>query len=484
MALRPRPGNAGRGPLLARTAVLLAVVFALAIGLRRASEERAAGRAAPVRPNVLLVSIDSLRSDHLGAYGYTRDTSPTIDRLANDGVLFEEAISASSWTLPAHMSLLTATPPERHGVVRHDRRLRDEAVTLAEVLRDEGYVTAGFVAGPYLKDVYGYGQGFDVYDQSAVRDGIESHKGVTGPRLTELVLETLDRTHEEGAPFFVFLHMWDVHYDYNPPPPYDTMFDPEYDGPITGENFIHGAQYAPDMAARDLEHVLALYDGEIRYTDAHLGRILDRLQDKGLLDDTVVVVTSDHGEEFFEHGRKGHGDTLFDETIRVPLVIRYPRRIPPGQRIAEQVRLIDVAPTLLGLIGVERPASFGTEADEPHHARNLAPWIATPRQTAAFPRLLAHSHTAMGPNQKRSVRSLDRKLVLQSRRPDRPQLFDLRKDSGEQRNIAKQQLPRDARGLRREADRHQRLWGEDHLADPMEMDPTLLESLRALGYVQ
>ncbi len=151
----------------------------------------------------------------------------------------------------------------------------------------------------------------------------------------------------------MFIHLWDVHFDFVPPPPYDTMFDPEYSGEITGENFFHDPRIHARMPGKDLRHLLSLYDGEIAWTDQHIALILDDLEARGLLEDTVVVITSDHGEEFFEHGRKGHRMTLYDEVIRIPLLIWYPSKVAAGTRVSSATGLIDVFPTLLELAGID-----------------------------------------------------------------------------------------------------------------------------------
>jgi arylsulfatase A-like enzyme len=178
-----------------------------------------------------------------------------------------------------------------------------------------------------------------------------SHRDITNPIVYEAVTKWLDRHGDET--FFLFVHMWDCHFDFIPPPPYDTMFDADYDGPITGEGFFFDQRINAQMPRRDLEHLIALYDGEIAWTDHHVGLIADALREMGLLEDTVVVVTSDHGTEFFEHGFKGHRTTLFDEVIRIPLIIRYPKALPAGKRVVAQTRIVDIGPTVLELAGLE-----------------------------------------------------------------------------------------------------------------------------------
>ncbi len=452
------------------------------------------GGGAPVaRPNVLLVSIDSLRADHLGTYGYARDTSPTIDRLAREGVVFETAISSAPWTIPAHATMLTGLPPEVHGVVSWRHRLAPEALSLAEILQGAGYDTAAFVSGPTVMAQFGFDQGFALFDESmAEPDRERSSKGVTSPGLVALVDAHLDRWDAAGraAPFFVFLHMWDVHFDYAPPAPYDRMFDPDYQGDLRADDFERNPRINPKMDPRDLEHVVALYDGEIRYTDDHLGRIVARLEALGVLDDTIVVVTSDHGDEFFEHGRKGHAKTLFDEVLHVPLVVRYPRRVAFGRRIEQQVRLMDVAPTIVGLAGVPVPESFGGPGlAAGHRYADLTPFLAGRRTPPPVPALPAFSANSVFIGKQQSLRTQEAKLIrLQRKNVDGvvTSLFDLVADPGERTNLAnaKEPPPFAATLSRAHAGWRDDTGHQGSVALALEPTPKHQARLRALGYVQ
>ncbi len=311
--------------------------------------------------NVVLISIDSLRADHVGALGYERDTSPTMDRLAREGMVFSNAISSTSWTLPAHAALFTGLPDSVHGASA-ERALAGGFATLAEAFADGGYRTVGFYAGPFLHPVFGLDQGFDEYvdctsyglgtvdrpDPRAYHQKAEAD--ITNPIVLKELSAALDR--DSARPFFFFVHLWDVHYDYIPPPPYDEMFDPDYEGRFTGENFYNNIFFKPGMKQSDFEHVVALYDGEIRFTDDTIATILGELESRGRLDDTVVVITADHGDEFLDHGSKGHRHTLYEELVRIPLILWRPGMIDAGRR-EEVVRIVDVAPTLLELAGLE-----------------------------------------------------------------------------------------------------------------------------------
>jgi arylsulfatase A-like enzyme len=324
-------------------------------------------RARSTSPNLILISIDSLRADHLGCYGYPKPTSPSIDALAKEGFLFRNAVSTTTWTLPAHISMLTALYPQVHQVVGDGHRLNPNAVVCTEILKQHGYRTAGFVSAPLLSSVFGYNQGFDIYDDYTIRfPSLEdSHQGATAPDLHAQVGKWIEGNYHD--PFFLFLHYWDVHYDYAPPPPFDTLFDPNYTGEISGRDFFHDPRIVEGMPARDLQHVLALYDGEIAFTDSYIGRLFELLKRLGIYENSIIVVTSDHGDEFFEHGCKGHRNNLFDETLCVPLIIKFPHgnlrpdlgpRLPLGTRIAEQVSIVDIVPTFLDCLGIDPGMTF------------------------------------------------------------------------------------------------------------------------------
>jgi arylsulfatase A-like enzyme len=304
-------------------------------------------------PNVLLISIDTLRQDHVSAYGYDRSTTPNLDRLAAEGAVFANAWSTSSWTLPSHISALTGLLPSVHQVEGQNDRLPEEIATLAETLARENYASAGFVSHVYLDGQYGFSRGFDEYVTRPTQIAEE---------VTEQALEWLDDHRRQ--PFFLFLHYFDPHADYAPPAGYAERFDDDYQGPSVGEygflqRFEDPAMPLPDEVAR---HVVALYDGEIRYTDDQIGRVLDRLREDGRLDDTIVAVFSDHGEEFKEHGSFGHGGTLYSEVTRVPLILRYPPRILPGTRVLSASVISDLPALISSLAGKTPEPQF---VDEP-----------------------------------------------------------------------------------------------------------------------
>jgi arylsulfatase A-like enzyme len=319
----------------------------------------------------VLVSIDTLRADRLGVYGHDRPTSPRIDRLAAEGVVFERAYAHAPKTAPSHMSLMTGVHPDVHGVVNFagevDARLSPRIPTLAEILRSAGYRTAAVTGGGNVHRDLGFGRGFGSYEHS------DGDAAAIFARAIEQ-LEALAAPTHAGArtPFFLFVHTFQVHDPYLPPPAQRALFaDPAYAGRIVGDAGRLRALAGDDWRARhrafwagvdarspaDLRHLFDLYDACIRFTDDELGRLLDRIDALGLAGETLVVVLSDHGEEFLEHGRFGH-DALFEELLRVPLVVRVPdaeRRGLRRGRVGEVVRLVDVLPTVLDLVGLPAP---------------------------------------------------------------------------------------------------------------------------------
>ncbi len=446
-----------------------------------------------VQPDIVIVMIDSLRYDHLGCYGYARPTSPQIDCLATEGVRFQNAISTTSWTLPAHAALFTGLFDETHGLLHNDLRLSDNMVTLAELLRGVGYRTAGFYGGPYLHPTYGLSQGFDTwvscitkFDETLPQDIVRtiaegdiniSHSDITGYQTLEKVrlwLQALD-----DRPFFLFLHLWDVHYDYIPPAHYIRMFDPDYNGALTGNDMMHNPDVRADMPRRDLEHLIALYDGEIRFTDDILSNILAEINGRKRLHEALVVVTADHGEEFFEHGYKGHQRSLYEEVVRIPLIFRWLGRLDPGHVVKEQVRIIDIMPTVASLADVSLRSKV--------QGRDISPLL---RGGKLKPEAALCTLHVTGMQELHAVRTNRQKLITSpSPYEQRPnfQFFDLMRDPGE---LITQPIWTngyyEARStlnkLRRESRLLSRRLGETvRIAPPP--DNALREKLRSLGYL-
>jgi arylsulfatase A-like enzyme len=356
-AARPR-----RGVASIAVVALLACGAGLTAGCDRSPPPERGSRATATErgvDNVVLISIDSLRADHLGVYGYGRDTSPALDALAREGLVFDRAYSTTSWTLPSHTAMLTGLDDRAHGIRDHTRKVPPEIPTLAEELGKHAVRTVGFYSGPYLHPTFGLARGFAEYRNcsSVVPADANRNVGLTHfasfkDETNPLILASLRQWLQGGGAGprnFIFIHMWDVHYSYQPPERYVQMFDPDYAGDMDGTLYNNERVHA-EMDPRDLQHIIARYDGEIRYTDDTIAEILDLLRDAGLLESSAIIVTSDHGEEFFEHGNKGHQQSLFEEVLRIPLIFHIPGRSPAESRIDKVVSLIDLYPTVCELM--------------------------------------------------------------------------------------------------------------------------------------
>jgi len=304
------------------------------------------------RANVVLVGIDTLRADHLGCYGYTRPTSPRIDALASESVVFTTAVASAPWTLPSFASILTGLLPSHHrageGTLPYVSALDASHDTLGVVLQRAGYQTASFVSNVWVGKDVGLDRGFDVH-------AFDPAPSATVERaITWLSARTAD-------PFFLFVHVFDPYAPYTPPPQHARLFTaPEYDGPFrtafptVWENGVPVMTVDRKWSAADRAQIVSLYDGEIHYADSLVGRLLDKLRALGMIERTIVIIVSDHGEEFFDHGRLGHSHTLYDELLLVPLVIRFPSASHHG-RITRQVRSMDIFPTVLDAVGLPVP---------------------------------------------------------------------------------------------------------------------------------
>jgi len=431
---------------------------------------------------VILISIDSLRGDRLGCYGYPRPVSPAIDRLAREGALFADVISQSSWTLPAHVSLFTSRYAYRHGVVSAERRADSSIVRLAEAFRAGGYTTAAVVSGPYLRREFGFDEGFDHFDESAAeKRNRDSHTGVTGPKTNRAVLSFL--ASNPRAPFFLFIHYWDVHYDYAPPAPYAQVFGHDSLAARSFADFARDASINSSLGAVDRAQLAALYDGEVRYTDRLIEDVLAAFRAGGALDRAIVAITSDHGDEFFEHGWKGHQNTLYDEVIRIPLIFWRSGGVLGGRVVDEPAELIGVYPTLLEAAGID---GGDASIDGRSHAGALRGEARTSREPPR-PRM-SETETkgraaTRGPRHPlEAIELAGRKLHLWRNAAGRRELYDLRSDPGERRDLCASE-PEGARALESILARRMRDAGAAPAAGSAAIDPETEEELRSLGYI-
>ena len=367
----PECGNSYNGGMLCFQTRKFALTWSALVAITACGP--ATSTTAGSAPNVVLISIDSLRADGLGCYGAERATSPEIDAFAAEGALFETVVAPTSWTLPSHVTLLTGLSVVGHRVERVDDRIDANRVLLAEHLRPFKYRTAGFVSAPFLNRAYGFARGFDTYENFGSGKSAEfpplpashksSHSDETASQVIDAAIAWLSKVPStvvgsssaksvpnEPESYFLFVHIWDPHYDYAPPPPFDKMFDGDYRGEIDVSHYESNPSLTGPIALRDREHIRALYDGEIRWVDQHLGRLFTCLRKRADWSHTITTLVADHGEEFFEHDGKGHARTVFEESVRVPWIVVYPKVIRAGTRIPGVVGLEDVAPTLLGLL--------------------------------------------------------------------------------------------------------------------------------------
>ncbi len=465
-----------------RALVLVAIVLAARAGTALEARLAASG------PNLILISIDTLRADHLGTYGYGLPTSPTIDaRLAAEGVTFTDVYSQSPKTTPSHMTLFTSLYPSVHGVeIWQDGRpahvLNPAVHTLAEVLKNAGYATAAFTGGAQVDPARGFDQGFDLYTVGGQRRRVRRWLG-----------------RHRWERFFVFYHTYDVHDPYLPPDDYIRRFDPDYRGRVLDTVHRLRAEGSTSVAEwegvshrfwasvdrndpRDVRFVERLYDAGIRRMDEETIRpLLERLDELGLTRNTLIVFTSDHGEAFNEHGHFLHDD-LYAGTLRVPLILRWPGTLPAGlrvgsdgSRIGSRARLIDVMPTVLGLLGVPAPPTL--------QGQSLTPFVSTDFAGTLDLEGAVSEYSDAHPFQ--SLREGQMSYIVDG---GEERLFDLRRDPGEHENVLAAH-PADAAAMRQTLER----WRKNCHAlasllgprgETIAPDDETARRLRALGYIE
>jgi arylsulfatase A-like enzyme len=413
-----------------------------------------------LKRGVILISIDTLRRDHVGAYGYSKPTSPTLDALAKGGVLAEDAVSVSSWTLPAHLSMLTSVLPGTHGGTDMKRGFNRSVPSVAEILKGRGFATHAVTSHLYVSKTYGLDAGFDSmnFRQDRPAENVANH-----------AMDLVDRFGDR--PFFIFLHFYDPHWHYAPPADVLRIFETAYAGKLTGNLKDFQKLRADQVSPQDLAHLLALYDGEIRYTDNEIGRLMAHLRETGVLRNTLTVVASDHGEEFLDHGSWEHQKTLYEEVIRVPLIVSGPG--VAARREARPVSVLDIAPTILDFLSVDAaPSMKGLSLLKPL-AGSREMYGETDHTTdgarLSFLRGGARSWKAI----------LRSDLLKQAERSS--EWYDLAKDPGETTNRPPAESLRASIEARaRDAAFKSR---SSSAGAPVELSPEQKEKLRALGYI-
>jgi arylsulfatase A-like enzyme len=434
----------------------------------------AASCTSPRPTNVLLITIDTLRDDHCSSSGYERPTTPHLEELSRQGARMALAYSPTSTTGPTHASIFTSLYPIAHGVIKNGLSLGPSFTTLAGTLRERGYDTAGVVSSFVLDTKFGYSRGFDFYDDdfdpqetSLPRKKFEGHDVEGGfdqraTTTTRKALEQLERLGGGERPFFLFVHYFDPHAPYDAPESWVERFR------------------AAESDEGSLSATIDAYDAEIAYTDDAVGALLDRLREIGLEDDTLVIVTSDHGEGLMQHGHPTHGVQIYEEAVRVPLIFRLPGRIASGRVFHEPVELLDLAPTILDLLGSAPVDGL--------HGRNLAQTLAG--DAPLDPQRPVHLHRRhyrarmMGEipvrGQKFGVR-LEQWKYIESDDKESKELFDLESDPGERNNVYESNVD-----VGRSLSERIAAWrlGRGRETSVQQLSPEDIERLRSLGYVE
>jgi arylsulfatase A-like enzyme len=428
--------------------------------------------------NVLIYMIDTLRPDHTSVYGYERPTTPRLDALARRAVVFENAYSAAAWTRPATASLLTSLHSSFHGA-HSTNSLASEVVTLAERFRVAGWSTWAFVTNGHVFDrSLNFEQGFDRF--VAIR-GVKRDNHARTEEVNELVLPHLDAFGDE--PFLLYVHVVDPHSPYDPPEGYRGLFsDPSYSGPVTPKDTVKRVLRRWRLSDQDVSHIRSLYDEDIRYQDEMMGVLLERLDQMApTAGETLVVVTSDHGEEFFEHGDWEHGTRLYEEQVRIPLVLRVPG-VPTlaGRRVKERVQIIDIMPTLL--------AWFGIAGGEMCQGIDLGPMLrAAPESGVGSRSVYCEELRGEKNTELRSLTEGPWKIIHRRVGPrEHYSLFDLEEDPGELRDRSGSQRERlvDLRTrLADHADALAKSYSRATGGRPQDLDDATREQLEALGYL-
>ena len=415
------------------------------------------------KPHILLILMDTLRADHLGCYGYSRDTSPNIDAMARSGIFFKNAYTVSPWTNPTIASLFTGQfpqaifPPAIHKEAI-TQVLPKELNTAAELLKSNGYKTIALIDHPGISPELQYDQGFDVFVELFEKGNF----GRWGRTDIDYVMKEFNEQMEAagGKRVFLYLHLVYPHMPYKPAPPYDTMF---------GTGF-------QQLLKKERQGIINMYDGEIRQTDEIIGKINEQLRRKNLIDETYVLVTSDHGEAFWEHRRFGHGNSYFDEVLKIALVIGVPQSAGKPIQISEPVSNIDIFPTILQLGSVDLP--HGTPG------KSLLRYAMT-HFSRSEPEFLFSESTSSKDIYAAACLKQNRKYIYEPNLRDvQHHVYDLSVDPNEMRNLAADMSTysvlqkRLLQHLRENEDRRSRLQ-----LKTVEPDDETKERLRALGYI-
>lgn len=444
----------------------------------------------PRRPNVVLITLDTTRADHLGPYGYAEARTPNLDHFAAGAVLYEDAYATSSWTLPSHASILTGMLPMQHGAQTAPgdpigqldygvRPLSERFTTLAERFREASYRTGAVVGGPALGRELGVSQGFEIYVDEL--DGpMEVLLGKRADEVADRAIEIVERFGSD--PFFLFVNFFDPHAPYRPPPPHDRGVPDIEHSPLPRELMLRLLSEEPakpvsefaDWERQAVADMIVGYDAEIAYMDRHLGRLIDTLEAAPRADETLIAITSDHGESFGEHNYVSHGGHLYEHNIRVPLMLRLPGGEQAGTRVFPPVQNHRLFATLLHAAGLEVPAGiFALDLSGPR-----TPIVTEVRRSDLNIRLF-------GPFFDRDLRAIyDPPYKLITSSTGAVELFDLERPAGEYENLVDRR-PDVSRSLQARLERVSE--ARPPLYDAEEratLTPETENALRALGYIE
>ncbi len=443
--------------------------------------------------NIILISLDTLRPDHLGCYGYHRDTSPAIDRLAADSVLFENAYSTTSWTLPGHISMLTSTNGASHQVYFPLQKMSPDLLTLADLLRTRGFYCAAFTGGGYLSETYGFSKGFDSYQEIKLH-GDTAIRLDEAERLAQLASDWIEDNRDKN--FFLFLHTYQPHDPYANLSPYGKEFLDEtavWDQARMETLFEEKGRFGTQFSDTEKENIRALYDGEIKYTDMlFVMPILDRLKELGLYERSMIVLTSDHGEEFYDHEAWLHDHSIYEEGIRIPLIIKFPVAENMGMRIDGVARITDIVPTILDSLRISpRQRQFDgvslfplIEGKEKAQRTVISDLALREFETAPTVIAIIKDHFKFILNKKISSPYIQR--LVRNFDGSQIELYDLKTDPWETKNLAANIAFRDmCFEFLEEIDQ---LYEDVEMMkvqkDEVTMDQSLRERLKALGYIK
>jgi len=471
-----RRGSAAAGALVA---ALAAACGASEAPAARAAAAPAAAGAPP--PNLLLVVIDTLRRDHLGLHGYPKPVSPNLDAFAREAAVFDRCVAASSWTEPSTASLLSGLYPARHGAHEY-ARVPPEAEMLAELLQAAGYRTGGVSGNPNASPLFGFDQGFDHFHFPGTDVAREY------PDVSELVARAEEfLAQDDGRPLFLYLHVMNVHGPYRAPPEFRARFleEPHAEFPFQNELWIDllrrgRVERRGEVGAEQLRDLRARYDGAIAYPDQVLGHFLRRRRAAGGAGRDLVVITSDHGEELFDHGGFGHGFTLHRELIDVPLLLRRPGGEGGGLRIDAPVSLVDLPATLLDLLGLQPAGSEGRVGDG-ISLRPLLEGGAIERDAPIVAQLERGRQGAAFLVQRWPLRVIETERDYAGR-TGVLELFDLAADPAERRDLAAEDPERAARLRAALRARRAALESQGLDAERPALDERTLQAMQALGY--